>query len=109
MGDFHSLAKYAQNKTFLEFWYIKREWKIVSIYFLIGSIFSIFLLIINTIYTIFFIKYSKGLRKQSNLTCLFFILWIAIITYYFIIIDSSILLKFISKIVNFINKIEFIQ
>ncbi len=96
--DFKSLSNYANDKKFLEYWDMPRQWKIKSFYFLFSSISIAILLSINIYFTISFLRYSCGSREQSNFIGVVIILVLAILAYYFIIYDSRILLKFISQI-----------
>ena len=98
MDDFKELANHAYNKKFLEYWDMKREWKVRSIYFFIGTTLVTLLLSINIFFTILFFKYSLTLEKVINLTGVIIIFLLAISIFYFIIFDKSILLNLINKI-----------
>lgn len=98
MQEFKTLAEHAKDKTFLEYWNVKTEWKIISIYFLISSILISFLLFANICFTISFLRYSFGYCKQSNFIGMVIILIVAILSCYFIIFNPSILIKLISQI-----------
>ncbi|WP_118781755.1 hypothetical protein [Haemophilus haemolyticus] len=98
MEKFHALSKYAQNKSFSEYWEMVREWKVYSIYFLISSILSVVLLVMNLIYTYKFLSYSIASKTQSNLIGMFVALLVAAGSYYFIITEPKFLLSCINDI-----------
>lgn len=98
MNEFKALADHAYNKNLSEYWNMQREWKIISIYFLIGTTLVTLLLGINIFSTIAFFKYSLTLEKTINLTGIIIIFLLAILIFYFIIFDQAILLNLINKI-----------
>ena len=98
MNEFKALANHAYNKNLSEYWNMQREWKIISIYFLIGTTLITLLLGINIFFTIAFFKYSLTLEKVINLTGIIIIFLLAILIFYFIIFDKAILLNLINKI-----------
>ena len=96
--EFKALANHAYNKNLSEYWNMQREWKIISIYFLIGATLVTLLIGINIFFTILFFKYSLTLEKVINLTGIIIIFLLAILIFYFIIFDKTILLNLINKI-----------
>ncbi len=98
MNEFKALANHAYNKNLSEYWNMQREWKIISIYFLIGATLVTLLIGINIFFTILFFKYSLTLEKVINLTGIIIIFLLAILIFYFIIFDKAILLNLINKI-----------
>ena len=98
MDEFKALANHAYNKNFSEYWNMQREWKVRSIYFFICTTLVTLLLGINIFFTIAFFKYSLTLEKVINLTGIIIIFLLAILIFYFIIFDKSILLNLINKI-----------
>ena len=98
MNEFKALANHAYNKNLSEYWNMQREWKIISIYFLIGTTLVTLLLSINIFFTIIFFKYSLTLERVINLTGIIIIFLLAILIFYFIIFDKAILLNLINKI-----------
>ena len=98
MNEFKALANHAYNKNLSEYWNMQREWKIISIYFLIVTTSITLLLGINIFFTIAFFKYSLTLEKLINLTGIIIIFLLAILIFYFIIFDKAILLNLINKI-----------
>lgn len=100
--EFNALIKHAENKNFSEYWNMTRDWKVYSIYFLISSLLSLVILIINLIYTYTFFRYSKASKKQSSLVGIFIILFITGAIYYFVIKEPI-------HIIHFINDIKLIS